>query len=131
MGLIPKVPCRSDHGLALWLLGYPDQALKSSKEALALAQEPLILTALLLLCILLPQLTSAAGRDAAQEQAEALITLCTEQGFTLFLAWGTILRGWVLAVQGEREQGIAHIQQGLTASRATGGELRQPIGLPC
>ena len=33
-GVVP-IPC----GLTLWLLGYPDQALKRSHDALTLAQE--------------------------------------------------------------------------------------------
>lgn len=36
------------------------------------------------------------------------------------LAWGTILHGWALAEQGQREEGIAQLQQGLAAHRAMG-----------
>ena len=35
----PGVPCLSYAALTLWMLGYPDQALKRSQEALTLAQE--------------------------------------------------------------------------------------------
>jgi hypothetical protein len=42
-----------------------------------------------------------------QEYAEAAMTLATEQGFTLYTARGTILRGWVLAMQGREEECIA------------------------
>ena len=45
------------------------------------------------------------------------------------LAFGMILRGSVLAKQGAREQGIAHIQRGLADHRATGGALRQTFWL--
>ena len=58
----------------------------------------------------------------AQEWTEALITLCTEQGFPQLLALGTMLRGWVLAEQGQGDEGIVQMQQGLTALRATGQE---------
>jgi predicted ATPase len=39
------------------------------------------------------------------------------------LAWGTILQGWVLAEQGQREEGVAHIRQGLAAYQTIGGEM--------
>ena len=48
--------------------------------------------------------------------------LVAEQGFPYFLAWGTIWRGWALAEQGQGEEGIAQIRQGLAAMRATGAE---------
>src|SRR5229473_126403 len=60
--------------------------------------------------------------QAAQERAEAMITLSSEQGFPYWLAWGTILRGWALAEQGQGEEGIAQMRQGLAALRATGAE---------
>ena len=34
-----------------------------------------------------------------------------------------ILWGWVLAEQGQREEGVTYIQQGLAAYRATGAAL--------
>ena len=43
---------------------------------------------------------------AAQELAEALTTLATEQGFSFRLAWGMLLHGWALAMQGQGETGI-------------------------
>jgi predicted ATPase len=129
-GFDPGVPCRSVMAYTLWLMGYPDQALESSKEALALAQalsHPY--SSAIALYFAAAAYQCRREGPGAQEHAEALIRLCTEQGFTLFLAWGTILRGSVLAEQGEREQGIAHIQRGLTAHQATGGALRQPYWL--
>ena len=55
-----------------------------------------------------------------------MIALCTEQGFAFYLAMGTILRGWALTVQGQGEEGIAQMRQGLAAWRATGAELFRP-----
>jgi predicted ATPase len=40
-----------------------------------------------------------------------------------------IPRGWALAMQGQEEEGIQQIQQGLTAVRATRMESRRPYGL--
>jgi predicted ATPase len=54
---------------------------------------------------------------------EASITLATEQGFPLWTARGAVLRGWALVQQGQTEEGIAQLHQGLTAFRAIGGGL--------
>ena len=63
------------------------------------------------------------------EQAEAAITLCADQGFALYLAVGTIVRGWALAKQGQTKDGIAQIRQGLAGLRATGAEVFTPYYL--
>jgi predicted ATPase len=66
---------------------------------------------------------------ATQERAETLIALCIEQGFPLYLAWATTLRGWALATQGQTAEAIAQMRQGLAAARATGAELFVPYFL--
>jgi predicted ATPase len=60
---------------------------------------------------------------ATQERAEAALALSTEHGFAQW--WGdvTFQRGWALAAQGQHEEGIAHMQQGLAAKRAMGSVL--------
>ena len=59
----------------------------------------------------------------SQERAEAAIALSTEQGFPTWLANSTVLRGWALAAQGQGEEGIAQLRQGLAAHQATGEEI--------
>ena len=66
---------------------------------------------------------------AAHAQAAAAMTLATAQGFASFLARGTVLHGWALALQGQGEAGIAAIRQGLAAELATGDTLWQPYFL--
>jgi predicted ATPase len=68
-------------------------------------------------------------RQAVKEQAEAVIELSTEHGFPYWLALGTILQGWALAEQGQEEEGIAQIRQGLATYRATGAEAGRPSNL--
>jgi predicted ATPase len=118
------VGCLFLGALALEMLGYPDQALKRSHEALTLAQElahPFSLAFALYWASLLHQRRGEA--QAVQEQAEMLVAIANEQGFALWEAWGTVLWGWALAEQGQGEEGIAKIRQGLDAWRATGGEM--------
>ncbi len=128
-----KLPviCLSYTARTLWLLGYPDQALKKGHEALTLAREhsnPLNLAyALAFAAAWLHQLRREG--QAAQEEAEASTKLSTEHGFAMMLAAGTWLRGWALAEQGQREEGLAQIHQGLAAWQATGAELWRPYVL--
>jgi predicted ATPase len=63
---------------------------------------------------------------AAYEHAEAAVALSTEQRFPLYAAYGTSLRGWALAMQGQGKEGIAQVREGIAAWRATGAALRVP-----
>ena len=77
-----------------------------------------------------PSCISGAARSWRWiEQAAATITLATEQGFVQWVARGTVLHGWALALQGQGEAGIAAIRQGLAADLATGATLWQPYFL--
>jgi predicted ATPase len=64
--------------------------------------------------------------SVVHEHAEAAVALSTEQGFPLWAALGTILRGWALAMQGHGEAGLAQVHQGIAAWRATGAALFVP-----
>jgi DNA-binding winged helix-turn-helix (wHTH) protein/predicted ATPase len=123
-GQDPGIFCRVLAAWDLCLLGYPDQALKRSQEALVVAQEvihPFSVAAAQTFFALTHQ--SRREGHAAQEHAEAAVELSVQHEFPFFLAFGTILRGWALAEQGQMEEGIAQIRQGLAAFRATGAEL--------
>ena len=124
----PGVACRCWAGLTLWLLGYPDQALERSHEALALAQElthPYSLVFALNYAAWLHQYRREA--QAAQERAEAAITLSAERGFAHHLELGMTWRGWALAAQGREEEGIAQMRQGLAARGAAGADANPPF----
>src|SRR5205814_994754 len=101
---------------AAWLLGFPDAARRHSREALALAQrlkKPLDLAFAQLSAVVLHTLLREP--DRAREIAESLIQLATEQQFPLFLALGTLYRGWALAEQGYGEEGVAQLREAQTA----------------
>jgi predicted ATPase len=48
-----------------------------------------------------------------QEHAEAAIAICEEQGFLFWLTVGIFWRGWALSAQGHKEEGVAHMRQGI------------------
>lgn len=126
----PGVYCLSYLLWALVHLGYSERALQRSREALKLANE-LSHPHSLVFALTFAAWGHQIRREArvTQERAEATIALSTEHGFPDWLAWATTQRGWALAEQGEQEQGIAHMQQGLAASRSTGAELLRPYFL--
>jgi class 3 adenylate cyclase/predicted ATPase len=126
----PGVFCLCFAAHTLWHLGYPDQALKRIHEALTLAQElghPFSHALALDYAAMLHQFRREG--HMVQESAAAAMTLCREQGFAYYLAWGTIMQGWALVVQGQSDEGMAQMRHGLAAIRATGAELRQPYYL--
>jgi class 3 adenylate cyclase/predicted ATPase len=127
IGQDPGVACRAYSAMTLWLLGYPEQALARLHEALALAHalsHPYSLAFAQSMAAWVSQLR----RDvpAVHEHAEAAVVLATTQGFPLWVASGTTLRGWALAMQGQGEAGMAQIRQGIAARRADRGALHIP-----
>ena len=113
--------------MTLWLLGYPAQALVHLRDALTLWHElshPFSLG----FARCWAAIVSQFRRDvpAVHEQAEAAVALSTEQGFPQWAAMGTSLRGWALAMQGQGEEGMAQVRQGIAAWRATGAALLVP-----
>jgi predicted ATPase len=99
--------------MMLWLLGYPDQALQRSNDALALAQklsQPSSLCFALYFSAWVEQ--HRGERQAAQEHVEQTIALATEQSFTRWLAQGSILQGWLLVEEGKGREGILQMRTG-------------------
>jgi predicted ATPase/DNA-binding winged helix-turn-helix (wHTH) protein len=126
-GQDPGVACRVYAARTLWLLGYPEQARTRLAEALTLAHElahPFSLVWAWCMAAFVSQLRHDAL--AVHEQAEAAVALATEQGFAFWAAAGTNLRGWALALQGQCEEGMAQVRQGITALRAAGAALYGP-----
>ena len=129
-GIDPGVFCLCFAAWNLWCLGYPDQALKNTQDALHLAHElahPHTLAFALNITAMFHQFRHE--ETAVREQAEASLTLSTEHGFVYRVALATLLQGWALAAQGHREEGLVRMQEGLAAQRATGAEALHPYFL--
>ncbi|MBI3250190.1 MAG: AAA family ATPase [Deltaproteobacteria bacterium] len=128
----PGVCCLSYLAFALWFLGYPDQALRRSQQALSLAQEgnhPYSTALALHLSAYFHQLRREIS--LTQTQAEATLTLSTAQEFPYWTVLGTIMLGWTRAAQQQSQTGIAQIQGGLAACRAMGAEVALSGFLAC
>jgi predicted ATPase len=110
----PGVCCLCHAAWCHWMLGYPDQALKKSREAIELARQLSDPTGLARAYFLIGQFHQAR-RDAAEtlDHAEAVLRLAAEQGLASLMARGSILRGWSQANQGRAED--FQIQEGQSA----------------
>jgi predicted ATPase len=121
------IGCRIFEVQALWYLGHPDQSRRGTQEMLALAQalsHPFTLVFSLYFTANIFYLC----RDIAQVYAytKSLLEISRVRGFALYQAWGTILQGWAVAMQGDPEAGIKQMQMGLTALKSIGAKTMSP-----
>ena len=120
----PRVHVRLYDGMALWLLGYPDQALRVCAEARRCAdasRDPFSEAMARTITLRVHQFRGEAAVVASQ--ADAAVGLCKEHDFVHYLAMALILRGWARVQLGEFEKGIAEMEEGLEKERATGALL--------
>lgn len=121
---------RGNVAMSLWLLGAPQQALGHIHALHVLAQElshpPSLAWALLLIARVTQWLRDA---PATLRWTDALMACGAEHGFAQHVTWGKLLHGWALLAQGQREQGLTQIRQGLTAYDATQAAQWRPYFL--
>jgi tetratricopeptide (TPR) repeat protein len=123
-GIDPGTMCLSWASLVLWTLGYPDQARERIQAALTLAQDlshAYSVASVHYFAARFHQLCQEP--QAVRERAEAAIALSTEQEFPYWLALGTTLLGWALAVERDRREGLAYMCQAFDSPQLIGGEL--------
>lgn len=111
----------------MWALGYPQQAVQRSQEALTAANQ-----------LGLPYSQAFALYGSAflhtflrevqvvHKRVVEMRALCEEYGLQELSALGTIIDGWAVTERGQATQGIAQMQQGLAAYQATGAQLSLP-----
>ena len=123
----PGVECHTQSARALWVLGYPEQSMESTRQSFVLAQtlgQPHSLVWAHLAAGIIHQLR----RDVAQslEQWDAAIRLSAEHGLTQPLVWAKPWHGWIQVKLGRRAEGIAEIREGLATLQAMGTEITRP-----
>ena len=97
----PKASCLGYLGLALWNLGFPDQALKRGREAVAFARalpHPHSLAATGCFLSIIYQYRGEAR--AALETAESVATESARHGFSHWSSLAKVQRGWAMVELG-------------------------------
>ena len=124
------VVCRSWAALTLWSLGYPDQALRRSREALTLAQElahPFSLAYAMCFAGMLCQLCRDV--QAAHERATAA-WLCTARGLRSTWRVGPSSKGGLWPNRDRERQGWRRCAKGWSLTRPQGQQCFGRIILP-
>jgi len=120
----PGVSALGYLGRALLSLGYPDQAMAKSREALVLAHElshPFSEGSAL---VGVTRTHSVRGEfQASLEAAEAMIAVGREHGFPYWMGVGAFMKTMALAKQGHLVEGIAGMSAAGKALRASGAVM--------
>src|SRR5262249_14450430 len=103
-GYDPGMFCRIVAGWTLWYLGYPDQALQQSRQALAWAQQladPNSMTLALCHVALMHHLRRET--QSAGELAESALSIANTHGLSFMVSFAMPLKGWAMVEHGDRE----------------------------
>jgi predicted ATPase len=116
----PGVCGKSQHGVAFWALGYPDRALQSALDSVALSEKldhlPSALHALWFVVT-----AHFLRRDAAAtaECGERLLSLAREHGMRLLEAFGGTFHAWALCQLHGGDEAIARLRAYFQQWKAT------------
>jgi class 3 adenylate cyclase/predicted ATPase len=119
----PGVCGKGQAAVLLWLMGYPDQALDSGKQALviakALGHAPSVAHALLF-----PARVSVMRRDveATLLQTAEMAVLAKELELAFYLASADLIQGWALTESSDGTGGMPRLNQGLAGLRTIGSK---------
>jgi predicted ATPase/DNA-binding SARP family transcriptional activator len=126
-GQDPSSACRAQFSWILWLMGFPDQALKMSSEAITIAQEinhPFSLafahglsTLLYAMCLQI---------DEVRKASNLCIGLSEEHGFMYFVAFSLCMGSWAAMKQSLNKESIGQLHKGMALFKASGAEMGLP-----
>lgn len=126
----PSVAGMAHLAFPRWALGYPDQALQTSEDAMQLSRELAHPFSIVYATCLKSMLHSFRGEGSlAFELAEEVLKLSREQGFSSWWSGnGLCVSGWAMVNLGNA-RGTDRLVQGIAAIRSAGTELVLPYYL--
>jgi predicted ATPase len=126
-GIHPHIHAQAALGFVMFCLGYPDQALVRSKEAVAEAQSLAQPQTLALSLEIGARVLLLIGYSRASDDwIDRLIAVAAEQSFPFWRALGLIFRGWMDVKNGDVTKGLSLVRCGLSAYRITGSVVWMP-----
>ena len=113
---------------ALWLLGYPDAALRESQEALRAARDfGQAATLMYALCHAAIPTILCGDLTAAARQTQELLALADEKSAPHWKAQGTMTQGWLDALTETTSSAPSLISAGIAAYRSAGSTHWLPL----
>ena len=123
-GQDPGVASLAYASFVLWYLGYADQALAKARRGVGLAREMAQAHAVAMAHYALAIVHQLRREPAAAiVEAETAVEISVDGGFPLYEAFGRQVNGWGLVVQGQAEEGIRQMEQGLRATETIGVKM--------
>jgi predicted ATPase len=119
----PGVCCGYHAAEVLWFLGYPDHALRRSRESLKLARElahPSTSAFVTFFAATFHQLRGE--KEAVWAQVEECLAIANEHGFSRWQPLMNFLQGWLLSETGQSSAGITKMSEMLSSKG------RSPLG---
>jgi predicted ATPase len=126
-GQDPGVAALLYDAFTLWIMGYPDQALRRSHEACTLAEDlahPHTLAFAFAHLAMFHQYRQ--DHEETRRQAEAATRICREQGIPMWLGAGLILQSWARATRPQPADQLPSMHEGMAIYRATESALWLP-----
>ena len=115
--------------LALWRLGYAEQAVTTIQKALRWTEELNRPHSMAVVCgQALPVYKSLHDSEMMQTCVHALFKIAADYDLHVWTALGTVMQGWLAVQQGQRE-GIEQMQQGLALYKKFGIKVLEPEAL--
>lgn len=126
----PAVCGYGEAALSLWLMGYPEQALKKIDKAFQVAKS-LSHAGSTAHAMDIALMLHSYRQDFQEvgDWAEKMIALSEEEKFAAHRAKGEIFRGWALIGQGVHKRGIARLREGINTLRGIGTNEDLPVFL--
>jgi class 3 adenylate cyclase/tetratricopeptide (TPR) repeat protein len=132
IGADAKVVMLGFRSVALWLLGYPKAALADADQALNRAREITPVGTLMHTLSWTIFVRIVCGHYAtASALVEELEALSNEKDTSFWMAWGLMIRGWLVALTGKSSDAVHVISSGITAWRATKATMCVPFFSSC
>jgi tetratricopeptide (TPR) repeat protein len=123
-GLDPGMIARAMLSRPLWILGYPDRALKQAQDTLAIARSQRQPMTLAFALLVLEGVHLYRGEaDQVIGLGDELIALAREYGLAQEKEWGRAFQGSAYARLGRLDEGIAQLKDSLDVQQAIGSGL--------